>query len=90
MAAIWASSSGGNPPDKPKDRDVEFFKKEVLREEVEIYGEPDHCCPTDAHIFIRSQLVFPLCLRVACGGVGVKKTKKPLLHWETRASRALL
>ncbi|MDT7517945.1 hypothetical protein RAE19_04195 [Rhodoferax sp. TBRC 17660] len=29
---------GGNPPDKPKDREVEFSKKEVLREEVEIYG----------------------------------------------------
>jgi hypothetical protein len=27
----------GNPPDKPKDREVEFSKKEVLREEVEIY-----------------------------------------------------
>lgn len=28
----------GNPPDKPKAREVEFSKKEVLREEVEIYG----------------------------------------------------
>ena len=28
----------GNPPDKPKVREVEFSKKEVLREEVEIYG----------------------------------------------------
>jgi hypothetical protein len=27
----------GNPPDKPKSREVEFSKKEVLREEVEIY-----------------------------------------------------
>lgn len=35
----------GNPPDKPKDREVEFSKKEVLREEVKIYGQPDHCCP---------------------------------------------
>ncbi len=28
----------GNPPEKPKDREVEFSKKEVLREEVKIYG----------------------------------------------------
>jgi hypothetical protein len=27
----------GNPPDKPKVREVEFSKKEVLREEVKIY-----------------------------------------------------
>ena len=34
----------GNPPDKPKDREVEFSNKEVLREEVEIYRQPDHGC----------------------------------------------
>lgn len=34
----------GNPPDKPKVREVEFSKKEVLREEVEIYRQPDHGC----------------------------------------------
>ncbi|MDT7520620.1 hypothetical protein RAE19_18310 [Rhodoferax sp. TBRC 17660] len=36
---VWKdANSNGNPPDKPKDREVEFSKKEVLREEVEIYG----------------------------------------------------
>ena len=30
-------ASLGNPPDKPKAREVEFSKKEDLREEVEIY-----------------------------------------------------
>jgi hypothetical protein len=35
----------GNPPDKPKVREVEFSKKEVLREEVKIYRQPDHGCP---------------------------------------------
>jgi hypothetical protein len=35
----------GNPPDKPKAREVEFSKKEVLREEVKIYRRPDHGCP---------------------------------------------
>jgi hypothetical protein len=35
----------GNPPDIPKVRKVEFSKKEVLREEVEIYRQPDHGCP---------------------------------------------
>jgi len=34
----------GNPPDKPKDREVEFSNKEVLREEVEIYRQPNHGC----------------------------------------------
>jgi hypothetical protein len=34
----------GNPPDKPKSREVEFSKKEVLREEVKIYRQPDHGC----------------------------------------------
>lgn len=34
----------GNPPDKSKFREVEFSKKEVLREEVEIYRQPDHGC----------------------------------------------
>jgi hypothetical protein len=38
---IW----DGNPPDKPKVREVEFSKKEVLREEVKIYRQPDHGCP---------------------------------------------
>lgn len=33
-----------NPPDKPKVRKVEFSMKEVLREEIEIYGQPDHGC----------------------------------------------
>lgn len=35
---------GGNPPDKPKVPEVEFSKKEVLHEEIEIYGQPDHGC----------------------------------------------
>jgi hypothetical protein len=34
----------GNPPGKPKVREVEFSKKEVLREEVKIYRQPDHGC----------------------------------------------
>ena len=34
----------GNPPEKPKFPEVEFSKKEVLREEVEIYRQPDHGC----------------------------------------------
>jgi hypothetical protein len=34
----------GNPPDKPKAPEVEFSKKEVLREEVKIYRQPDHGC----------------------------------------------
>lgn len=34
----------GNPPEKPKAPEVEFSKKEVLREEVKIYGQPDHGC----------------------------------------------
>ena len=34
----------GNPPVKPKVPEVEFSKKEVLREEVEIYRQPDHGC----------------------------------------------
>jgi putative transposase len=34
----------GSPPDKAKSQEVEFSKKEVLREEVEIYGQPDHGC----------------------------------------------
>jgi hypothetical protein len=34
----------GNPPDKPKVREVEFSKKEFLREEVKIYRQPDHGC----------------------------------------------
>ncbi len=38
------SISSGNPPDKPKYREVEFSEKEILREEVEIYGQPDHGC----------------------------------------------
>ena len=36
--------STGNPPVKPKSREVEFSKKEVLREEVKIYRQPDHGC----------------------------------------------
>jgi hypothetical protein len=28
----------GNPPEKPKVPEVEFSKKEVLREEIKIYG----------------------------------------------------
>jgi hypothetical protein len=35
---------GGNPPDRPKAPEVEFSKKEVLHEEVEIYRQPDHGC----------------------------------------------
>jgi hypothetical protein len=34
----------GNPPDRPKAPEVEFSKKEVLHEEVEIYRQPDHGC----------------------------------------------
>jgi hypothetical protein len=36
--------SDGNPPDKPKTPEVEFSKKEVLREEIEIYRQPNHGC----------------------------------------------
>lgn len=36
--------NAGNPPDKPKVPEVEFSKKEVLREEVEIYRQPNHGC----------------------------------------------
>lgn len=32
----------GDPPKEPKAREVEFSKKEVLREEVELYRQPDH------------------------------------------------
>jgi hypothetical protein len=32
----------GNPPDKPKAREVEFSNKEVLREEVKIYRQTNH------------------------------------------------
>jgi hypothetical protein len=31
------SERKGNPSDKPKSREVEFSKNEVLREEVKIY-----------------------------------------------------
>jgi hypothetical protein len=41
----FVAFSKGNPPDKPKSREVEFSKKEVLREEVKIYRQPDHGCP---------------------------------------------
>jgi hypothetical protein len=41
---LLAAALIGNPPAKPKDREVEFSKKEVLREEVEIYRQPDHGC----------------------------------------------
>ena len=34
----------GNPPENPKTAEVEFSKKEVLREEVEIYRQPNHGC----------------------------------------------
>jgi hypothetical protein len=34
----------GNPPENPKAAEVEFSKKEVLREEVEIYRQPNHGC----------------------------------------------
>ena len=33
-----------NPPVKSRPSEVEFSKKEVLREEVEIYRQPDHGC----------------------------------------------
>ena len=39
-----APMSLGNPPNKPKVPEVEFSKKEVLREEVKIYGQPNHGC----------------------------------------------
>jgi hypothetical protein len=35
----------GNPPNRPKAREVEFSLKEFLREEVKIYRQPDHGCP---------------------------------------------
>jgi hypothetical protein len=35
----------GNPPAKPMTPEVEFSKKEVLREEVKIYRQPNHGCP---------------------------------------------
>ena len=34
----------GNPPENPKAPEVEFSMKEVLHEEVKIYGQPDHGC----------------------------------------------
>ena len=47
LAADLAAAAApvlGNPPDKPKAPEVEFSMKEVLREEVEIYRQPDHGC----------------------------------------------
>ena len=41
---ITTSEREGNPPERPKVREVEFSKKEVLREEVKIYGQPNHGC----------------------------------------------
>jgi hypothetical chaperone protein len=40
---LWTDYTG-NPPDRPKAPEVEFSKKEVLHEEVEIYRQPDHGC----------------------------------------------
>jgi len=40
----FSDASTGNPPNRPKAREVEFSKKEVLREEVKIYRQPDHGC----------------------------------------------
>ena len=34
----------GNVPDGPKVPEVEFSTKEILREEVKIYRQPDHGC----------------------------------------------
>ena len=34
----------GNPPENPKAAEVEFSKKEDLREEIKIYGQPNHGC----------------------------------------------
>jgi hypothetical protein len=34
----------GNPPVNPKAPEVEFSKKEVLREEIKIYRQPNHGC----------------------------------------------
>ena len=34
----------GNPPNRPKAREVEFSTKEFLHEEVKIYRRPDHGC----------------------------------------------
>jgi hypothetical protein len=34
----------GNPPAIPMTSEVEFSKKEVLREEVKIYRQPNHGC----------------------------------------------
>jgi hypothetical protein len=42
--AFLASAPVGNPPDRPKAREVEFSTKEFLREEVKIYRQPDHGC----------------------------------------------
>ncbi len=42
---LHGQSMEGNPPDKPKVQEVEFSMKEVLREEVKIYRQPDHGCP---------------------------------------------
>jgi transposase InsO family protein len=42
--ALIHHSDRGNPPDKPLAPEVEFSKKEVLREEIEIYRQPDHGC----------------------------------------------
>ncbi|MBK7281080.1 hypothetical protein [Candidatus Aalborgicola defluviihabitans] len=41
----YVGDNGAVIPIKPKTREVEFSKKEVLREEVEIYRQPDHGCP---------------------------------------------
>ena len=42
----WRAKFGGmgNPPARPKAPEVEFSTKEFLREEVKIYGQPDHGC----------------------------------------------
>jgi len=44
LLQLFGGYSDGNPPDRPKVREVEFSKKEVLREEVKIYRQPDHGC----------------------------------------------
>ena len=50
IAEVWllgtsmGTISSGNPPARPKAPEVEFSTKEFLREEVKIYGQPDHGC----------------------------------------------
>ena len=42
---VLKAAYNGNPPEKAKNKKIEFSKKEVLREEVEIYRQPNHGRP---------------------------------------------